>query len=219
VLAAIHWRDWLIAAGTLASSFATVALAVVTWRLVTATKEIASGSANELRETKRQASLATAALGLQIEPHVVPCAEPTRTNPVDVGSARWQQPFEIKIANAGSGLAIIERVEVKRSDAGDASRVEYNAYLRSGEESLTRAFWDLPPRGPTASAPTEIASGREMTVRIYYRGVDERLYQEAFGWTRTASGWEVRLVDSAGDHVTIPPADESDPPANESNPG
>jgi hypothetical protein len=205
MLAAIHWREWLVAGGTIGASLATAVLAFVTWRLVTATKAIAIGSAGELAETRRQAELAAAAFSLQIEPHIVAVEDghPRPLGEVNIGSPekeRWAQPFEIPIANAGSGLTIIERVEVHRSDAG-AGEVEYNAYVRAGELSVLRALWLLPPRGNTSRPPADIDRGQTVTVRAHYRGIDDRRYQEAFAWTRTATGWQLRIIDTVGDHV------------------
>jgi hypothetical protein len=206
VLASAHVREWFVAGGTVAASVATAALAAVTWRLVSATKTIAQG-------TRRQGELTTAALMVQLEPRIVgvPNGPPKRLAEENVGQAgaseEYVQPFVIPIVNAGAGLAIIEQVEVHRTDAGHGERVTFRAYLPSGAQSDVRAVYPLPPRGTTARPPARIPAGHALNLTVRYRGVDDRRYVDQFGWTRRAGrgNWQLSHLSSGGERASISP--------------
>jgi hypothetical protein len=146
-----HWFDWGVAVGT-ATAYGTVALAFVTWRLVSSTREDAAG-------TLRLAKLAEQDQEVRIRPCVYPYS--LRHLELVMGDL-----VVLPLQNGGQGLALNVSGHIYWP-AGDAALASTTLY--PGD------IVQLPVRG---SVPIEI--GSDIWGRLEYRDLRGRSWETRF---------------------------------------
>lgn len=217
LLGHVNWTEWT-AIGTLAAAVATVSLAGMTYLLARSTRTMASSETDALEQTKklaaataRQATIASSALKLQLEPRIVPAqgSVPELGQTFQAASGRsgqqlWLTPLEVDILNAGSGIAQVTRVEIWVDGwSRPHGEAVFPGVLGSGMRATLRVEFVSPPITAAVSVPMStltFRSGNVVSTRVHYRGAGGREFQVAFAWTagRSRGPWNLRQFDEVG---------------------
>jgi hypothetical protein len=203
----VNASDW-IAAGAALATLLLAGAAFLSLRqgrdIAKATKEQADATAREAAATAReaeatheqaeatreQAELAARALGLQVEPRLIPVAGTVEVREREsVGGdvqILWVVPVRLELANAGNGVAILETVSAQGPGLPEA-RALFPPALRGGDSGTVELLF---------SRIQELKPGDVLRILVVYRGADgERRRLEFDADFLGRERWELRLTN------------------------
>ena len=164
-----------------------------------------------VKAAKHELSVERIALELQLEPRLVPAAEPRRGSPHRIGGDQSREialPVIIPFENAGSGVAQVERPQISIDSWASPSRVLVTPVIPGGHAGEIRADFTMLPGGTESSytAPTATAfdSGVVIHVQLDYRGAGERRYVVQFSWMLERGGVWRSTLDNEQGHLELP---------------
>lgn len=180
----------------------TLILAAVTAGLAWSTRSM-------VRETKTDLAITRAGVRRELEPFIIAAQRPPDFGQAHLFGERpgWRMTLlSLQIENVGAGLANIRRLEVHCAGYEQHGQPSVRALLGSSRDTAIAVHFlveDLDPNtARTTSKQVTSKIGDEVTLRVYYEGIDGRHYQDAFGWILRPAGWDMNLLDSVG-HLVV----------------